>query len=298
MAAMNPDLAWEVWASERQQRVEHALAQALPRPDEAPQALHQAMRYAVLGGGKRVRPLLAYAAGELAGADPARVDAVAVAVELIHAYSLVHDDLPCMDDDALRRGKPACHVQFGEAMALLAADALQSLAFSVLAHSCIRDAGQACAMLADMAGARGMAGGQAIDLAAVGASLTVDELERMHRMKTGALIRASVQLGAASSVAASVELTRALDAYAGAAGLAFQVVDDVLDVEGSATSLGKTAGKDAAQGKPTFVSLLGLAAAKARAAELRAEAHAALKPFGGRARRLLELSDWIVDRRY
>jgi farnesyl diphosphate synthase len=295
---MNPDLAWEVWARERQQRVEHALEQALRGLDTAPQSLQEAMRYAVLGGGKRVRPLLAYAAGELTGADPGQVDAAAIAVELIHAYSLVHDDLPCMDDDALRRGKPTCHVQFGEAMALLAGDALQSLAFSVLGHSSRANVGQACALLAEMSGAHGMAGGQALDLAAVGATLIVTELERMHRMKTGALIRASVRLGATCSAPCATETIQALDNYASAAGLAFQVIDDVLDVEGSDMSLGKTAGKDAAQGKPTFVSVLGLAAARSRAAELRAEAHLALKPFGSRARRLLELADWIVDRRH
>jgi len=245
------------------------------------------MRYAALGGGKRVRPLLAYAAGEVAGADPDVVDAAAAAVELVHGYSLAHDDLPCMDDDTLRRGKPTCHVAFGEAMALLAGDALQALAFKVLAEGGMQDSG-----------VRGMAGGQAIDLEAVGAALDLPELETMHRMKTGALIRAAVRLGAACGRPLANAETVALDGYASAAGLAFQVVDDVLDVEGSAASLGKTAGKDAAQGKPTFVSLLGLRAAKARAEELRREAHAALAPFGGTARRLSELADWIVLRHH
>jgi len=256
------------------------------------------MRYAALGGGKRVRPLLAYAAGEVAGADPDVVDAAAAAVELVHGYSLAHDDLPCMDDDTLRRGKPTCHVAFGEAMALLAGDALQALAFKVLAEGGLQDSGAACALLAEAAGVRGMAGGQAIDLEAVGAALDLPELETMHRMKTGALIRAAVRLGAACGRPLANAETVALDGYASAAGLAFQVVDDVLDVEGSAASLGKTAGKDAAQGKPTFVSLLGLRAAKARAEELRREAHAALAPFGGTARRLSELADWIVLRHH
>ena len=256
------------------------------------------MRYAALGGGKRVRPLLAYAAGEVAGADPDVVDAAAAAVELVHGYSLAHDDLPCMDDDTLRRGKPTCHVAFGEAMALLAGDALQALAFEVLARGSMPEPGRACALLAGAAGVHGMAGGQAIDLEAVGAALDLPELETMHRMKTGALIRAAVRLGAACGRPLANAETVALDGYASAAGLAFQVVDDVLDVEGSAASLGKTAGKDAAQGKPTFVSLLGLRAAKARAEELRREAHAALAPFGGTARRLSELADWIVLRHH
>ena len=254
------------------------------------------MRYATLGGGKRIRPLLAYAAGEATGADPGVVDGAAAAVELIHAYSLVHDDLPCMDDDSLRRGQPTCHVAFGEATALLAGDALQALAFEALARSGLRDPGAACAVLACAAGAAGMAGGQAIDLEAVGRALPLAELERMHRMKTGALIGAAVRLGAAAGAAAPAAFTPALDAYAAAAGLAFQVVDDVLDVEGSAASLGKTAGKDAIQGKPTFVAMLGVAGAKERAEALRVEAHAALVPLGRAGRRLAELADWIVLR--
>jgi farnesyl diphosphate synthase len=254
------------------------------------------MRYAVLGGGKRIRPLLAYAAGEAIGAEAAVVDAAAAAVELIHAYSLVHDDLPSMDDDTLRRGKPTCHVAFGEATALLAGDALQALAFDVLARGGLPDAAGACALLAAAAGSRGMAGGQAIDLASVGATLALPELETMHRMKTGALIRAAVRLGAACGRPLAPGEAAALDSYASAAGLAFQVVDDVLDVEGSAASLGKTAGKDAAQGKPTFVALLGVAGARERAEALRVEAHAALAPFGPAGRRLSELADWIVLR--
>jgi farnesyl diphosphate synthase len=293
---MNPDLAWAVWCSERQRRVEDVLARVLPAADLPPIPLSRAMRYAVLDGGKRMRPLLAYAAGEIVAAPADRVDCAAAAVEIVHAYSLVHDDLPCMDDDALRRGKPACHVAFGEAMALLAGDALQALAFGVLAEGGLADAGAACALLADASGVRGMAGGQAVDLASVGASLAQPELESMHRMKTGALIRASVRLGAACGRPLAASEAVALDAYAAAAGLAFQVVDDVLDVEGSAASLGKTAGKDVAQGKPTFVTGLGLAAAKARAEALRVEARTALAPFGGAGRRLAELADWIVLR--
>jgi farnesyl diphosphate synthase len=295
---MNPDLAWAVWSGERQRRIETVLERVLPPETTTPAALHRAMRYAVLGGGKRMRPLLAYAAGELAGAEPDVVDGVAAAVELVHAYSLVHDDLPCMDDDALRRGKPTCHVAFGEATALLAGDTLQALAFETLARAGMPDPGAAVVTLAEASGAEGMAGGQAIDLDAVGMSLDLPALETMHRMKTGALIRAAVSLGAACGAALTPAERAALDAYAGAAGLAFQVVDDVLDVEGCAETLGKTAGKDAAQGKPTFVSVLGIVAAKERAEALRVEAQAALVGFGRRGRRLAELADWIVLRRH
>jgi farnesyl diphosphate synthase len=294
--AMNPDLAWAVWCGERQRRIEDVLARLLPGADDSPASLSQAMRYAVLDGGKRMRPLLAYAAGEVTAADPDVVDRAAAAVELVHAYSLIHDDLPCMDDDTLRRGKPTCHVAFGEATALLAGDALQALAFGVLAEGRRGDRAGSCAMLADAAGARGMAGGQAIDLDSVGTTLMLSQLETMHRMKTGALIRAAVRLGAACGRPLTGSEADALDAYAAAAGLAFQVVDDVLDVEGSAASLGKTAGKDVAQGKPTFVTSLGLSAAKERAEALRLGARTALAPFGGSARRLAELADWIVLR--
>jgi len=293
---MDPDVAFAVWSGERQRRVEHALEQSLPASHGPTGRLAEAMRYASLGGGKRVRPLLVYAAGEVTGADPGTVDAVAVAVELVHAYSLVHDDLPCMDDDALRRGKPTCHVEFGEATALLAGDALQALAFDVLARSAMPAPGEACAILASAAGVDGMAGGQAIDLGAVGAVLSQAELERMHRLKTGALIAAAVRLGARCGTAPSVDEDGALLAYARAAGLAFQVVDDVLDVEGSSATLGKTAGKDAAHGKPTYVALLGLPAARALAESLRQDAQRALAPLGGRGRRLSEIADWIVLR--
>ena len=292
---MHPDLAFEVWSGERQRRIEDVLERALPAAP-AVHPLADAMRYAVLGGGKRIRPLLAYAAGELAAASPDVVDAAAAAVEMIHAYSLVHDDLPAMDDDVLRRGKPTCHVAFGEAAALLAGDALQAQAFALLGSAPLRDAGAGCALLARAAGIAGMAGGQAIDLAHVGRAMTLPELETMHRMKTGALIGAAVRLGAACGRPLSGTEESALDRYAAAAGLAFQVVDDVLDVEGSAATLGKTAGKDAASNKPTYVSLLGLGEAKQRADALREDAHAALAPFGATARRLHEIADWIARR--
>jgi farnesyl diphosphate synthase len=284
------------WARERQDRIEHVLMRALAFDERVPARLAEAMRYATLGGGKRMRPLLAYAAGEAAGADPAIVDAPAAAVEMIHAYSLAHDDLPCMDDDVLRRGKPALHVAYGEAMALLAADALQAQAFVVLQSAPLADAAAACRLLGEAAGAIGMAGGQAIDLMNVGNAMSVADLESMHRMKTGALIHASVRLGASCGRALDTAERAAVDAFAKCAGLAFQVVDDVLDVEGSAETLGKTAGKDAAQGKPTYVTALGLDNARDYALTLREEAHEALMPFGNRARRLHEMTDWIVDR--
>ena len=293
---MNPDLAFAVWSGERAQRVASVLDALLPAPDCEPRALHEAMRYAVLDGGKRVRALLAYAGGELVHADPDHADAPAAAVELIHAYSLVHDDLPCMDDDVLRRGKPTCHVAFGVATALLAGDALQTLAFEALAGN---DCGAPCAqvaLLAIAAGSRGMAGGQAIDLAHVGMTLDRIGLEHMHALKTGALIRAAVRLGANCGRTMTPAEIAALDRYATAIGLAFQVVDDVLDVEGTAQSLGKTAGKDAQQNKPTYVSLLGLADAKVHINTLRAQAHDALTGFGTAARRLGEIADWIALR--
>ncbi|MGH8849697.1 MAG: polyprenyl synthetase family protein [Casimicrobiaceae bacterium] len=295
---MNPDLAWEVWSRERAHRIESVLERALQQTAGAPRRLHEAMRHAALGGGKRVRALLAYAAGELTGADPEHVDGAAAAVELIHAYSLVHDDLPCMDDDALRRGKPSCHVAFGEATALLAGDALQSLAFEVLAGSAPREGVAQITLLAQAAGACGMAGGQAIDLAsAADPAGGIAELERMHGLKTGALIRAAVRLGAGCGRPMSAGGNDALDRYASAIGLGFQVVDDVLDVEGTAVSLGKTAGKDAVQRKTTYASLLGLPAARERIQALREDARAALEGFSG-ARRLAELADWIALRRH
>jgi farnesyl diphosphate synthase len=293
---------FQSWVASRQQHVERMLGEMLPAGEIAPQRLHAAMRYAVLGAGKRVRPLLAYAAGEIARAGEDRLAVVACAAELIHAYSLVHDDLPCMDDDVLRRGKPTCHVAYDEATALLAGDALQSLAFQLLVERPLAaDAARQVDMvklLAVAAGSRGMAGGQAIDLEAVGKTLSVPELEFMHIHKTGALIRASVLLGAHCGDALSAGDLARLDTYAKAVGLAFQVIDDVLDAEAPTATLGKTAGKDAEQNKPTYVSILGLAKSKAFAEELRGEAHAAIVPFGGRARRLAQLADFIVLREF
>jgi farnesyl diphosphate synthase len=284
-----------------QARMEAALGRLLPGAGIAPARLHEAMRYAVLGGGKRVRPLLAFAAGEVSEAAPERLELAAAAVELIHAYSLVHDDLPCMDDDVLRRGKPTVHVEFDEATALLVGDALQALAFQAIAEPKLADRPEGqlemVRLLALAAGSRGMAGGQQIDLESTGRALTLPELESMHIHKTGALIRAAVLLG--FSCGRLIETEKAmLDRYAKAIGLAFQVVDDVLDSEASTATLGKTAGKDSKQGKATYVSLLGAARAREMAEALRGEAHAALAPLGERAGRLRELADFIVLRKF
>jgi farnesyl diphosphate synthase len=260
------------------------------------------MRYALLGGGKRVRPLLVYAAGALSGADPAVLSRAASAVEMIHAYSLVHDDMPCMDDDELRRGKPTVHVAYDEATALLVGDALQSQAFLVLSEavSATLPPARLVAMLrllAQASGSAGMCGGQAIDLDSVGLSLTLEQLERMHQLKTGALLRASVVLGALAGRDLSEAEMTSLNDYARAIGLAFQVVDDVLDATADSATLGKTAGKDAADNKPTYVSILGLEPSRALAEKLRDDAHAALAPFGEEALRLRELADLIVQRK-
>jgi farnesyl diphosphate synthase len=292
---------FSAWTQACQTRMESVLAEWLPPASIAPQRLHEAMRYAVLGGGKRVRPLLAFAAAEVTGATIDRVQHAAAAVELIHAYSLAHDDMPAMDDDALRRGKPTVHVEFDEATALLAGDALQSLAFDILASQPLApDADTQLGMvrlLAQAAGSRGMAGGQAIDLASVGKPLDLTELEFMHIHKTGALIRASVLLGAQCGSVPDATRT-ALDHYAKCIGLAFQVVDDVLDAETPTATLGKTAGKDAANNKPTYVSLLGVTRARELALELRADAHAALAHLGARAERLRQLADFVVERTF
>ncbi|MBZ0068828.1 MAG: polyprenyl synthetase family protein [Thiobacillus sp.] len=289
------------WTQACQARMENILAGWLPPANITPQRLHEAMRYAVLGGGKRVRPLLAFAAGEVTGADADRVQHAAAAVELIHAYSLVHDDMPAMDNDALRRGKPTVHVEFDEATALLVGDALQSLAFDILASQPLaNDAATQLNMvqlLAQASGSRGMAGGQAIDLASIGKPLDLTELEFMHIHKTGALIRASVLLGAqCGTMDGATEA--ALDHYAKCVGLAFQVVDDVLDAEAPTATLGKTAGKDAADNKPTYVSLLGVARARELAQELRADAHQALSELGTPAERLRQLADFVVERTF
>ncbi len=290
------------WMAAVQQRMEVALARLLPPADALPARLHDAMRYAVLGGGKRVRPLLVFAAGELAGAAPEVLEIPAAAVEMIHAYSLVHDDLPCMDDDALRRGKPTVHVEFDYATALLAGDALQAHAFQVLSapHAALNAARQLrmLELLARAAGSRGMCGGQQIDLDSVGKPLTEPELELMHIHKTGALIRAAVNLGALGGAALSTEEHTRLDHYAKCAGLLFQVVDDILDATADTATLGKTAGKDQQQHKPTYVSILGLARARRKAAELREEALGSLAPFGTRGKPLAELVRFIAGRTF
>jgi farnesyl diphosphate synthase len=288
---------FESWMRAELDRVEQALQDWVP-PD-APAGLGEAMRYAVLDGGKRLRPLLVLAACEAVdGLHEAAVRA-AVAVELIHAYSLVHDDMPCMDNDVLRRGKPTVHVQFGEAQAMLAGDAMQALAFEVLTPDAgVPPALQArlCRLLARSAGHAGMAGGQAIDLASIGLSLDEAALRDMHRRKTGALLQASVMMGAACGDA-SEAAQAALSDYGAAIGLAFQVVDDILDVTQASETLGKTAGKDLHHNKPTYVSVLGLDAARRHAAELRDQAHAALARSGlANAAYLSLLADRVVER--
>jgi farnesyl diphosphate synthase len=291
---------FEVWSREVAGRTEAALSELLPSPTVEPKRLHDAMRYATLGGGKRVRAMLVYAAGELTAADPERLRVAASAVEMIHAYSLIHDDLPCMDDDVLRRGKPTCHVEFDEATALLAGDALQSLAFQLMSEYRLADDRdrqlEMMRLFAVACGSRGMAGGQAIDLAAVGRTISLPELEYMHILKTGALIRASVLLGAHCGNPLAATEPERLDRYAKFVGLAFQVVDDILDEEGDSATLGKTAGKDRAANKPTYTTLLGLAKAKALADDLLAQAQGALEPFGAAAGRLRELAEFIVRR--
>jgi farnesyl diphosphate synthase len=290
------------WSRERQQLVEVRLQEILPSAEIVPARLHEAMRYAVLGGGKRIRPLLACASGELANAALDRVLIAGAAVEMIHAYSLVHDDLPCMDDDVLRRGKPTCHVEFDEATALLVGDALQSLAFQLLAEYKLADDPAVqldmVKMLAAASGSRGMAGGQAIDLDAVGKRLSVPELEFMHIHKTGAIIRAALQLGVRCGPGLNESELQKIDHFAKFIGLAFQVVDDVLDSESNTATLGKTAGKDARSDKPTYVSAIGLQSAKVFARELRDDAIEALAGFGSRARRLRQLADFIVMREF
>jgi farnesyl diphosphate synthase len=291
------------WVAGVQAAVERDLDRYLPAPSAIPEKLHAAMRYALLGGGKRVRPLLVYAAGDLFGAEAASLSRTAAALEMIHAYSLVHDDMPCMDDDALRRGKPTVHIAYDEATALLVGDALQSQAFTVLADnseaSVLPPARRVAmlALLAHAAGSLGMCGGQAIDLDSVGLSLSIEQLEQMHQLKTGALLRASVVLGAMCGKELSASELAALNAYARAIGLAFQVVDDVLDATADSATLGKTAGKDAQANKPTYVSILGLEPSRVLAEKLREDAHAALAAFGPRALRLRELADLIVQRK-
>ncbi|THF60599.1 polyprenyl synthetase family protein [Pseudothauera rhizosphaerae] len=290
------------WMTSIQQRTESALETLLPPASRPPDRLHEAMRYAALGGGKRVRPLLVHGAGHLVDADPPRLDRIACAVELIHVYSLVHDDMPCMDDDVLRRGKPTVHVEYDEATALLVGDALQTRAFELLADAPVADvpADQLAmlALLARASGSQGMAGGQAIDLAAVGKQLSRAELEFMHIHKTGALIRAAVLLGARAGHPLPADELERLDHYGKQIGLLFQVVDDILDAEADTATLGKTAGKDAEQDKPTYVSLLGIGDAKRHAEELLADACATLAPFGARAIHLRALAEYIARRSF
>ncbi len=284
-----------------QARIETALAARLPSAETCPRDLHAAMRYAVLGGGKRIRAALVYAAGHAVGAALERLDGPACAVEMIHAYSLVHDDLPCMDDDALRRGKPSCHKAFDEATALLAGDALQSLAFHVLAHDPLMSADTATRLrmveqLALASGSRGMAGGQAIDIASVGRTLNLAELENMHIHKTGALIRASVRLGALCAAQADPATLERLDHYAKCIGLAFQIRDDILDVIGDTETLGKAQGADQALNKPTYPALLGLDGARTHARALYDEALATLAALDARADTLRTVASYIVER--
>jgi farnesyl diphosphate synthase len=281
-------------------RTHAALARALAGNAVTPARLTDAMGYSTLGGGKRIRAMLAYAAHPTFGAATQDLDGVACAVEMIHAYSLIHDDLPCMDDDVLRRGQPTCHVKFDEATAMLAGDALQPLAFMQLVKTAVSDAQKSrlVALLAHASGHLGMAGGQAIDLFNVGATISIHELETMHRLKTGALIHASAMMGVVCADGVSHTEQRAVSDFADALGLAFQIVDDILDVEGNAESLGKTAGKDAQANKPTFVSLLGLDGAKQRAAQITQAAHDAIAVLTDRAACFHAIADEVLIRKY
>lgn len=285
-----------------QERAETALEQRLPSATKLPQKLHEAMRYSALGGGKRMRPTLVYATGKALGLDLNRLNGPACAVEFIHVYSLIHDDLPAMDDDDLRRGKLTCHKAYDEATAILAGDGLQALAFHVLAHdaSMAASAEQRVAMIDTLAvasGAAGMVGGQAIDLASVGHSLSLPELEYMHIHKTGALIRASVKLAALAQAGINADTLERLDRYAKCIGLSFQIQDDILDEESDTATLGKTQGKDKGNNKPNYPALLGLAGAKQKAREMHEAAAAALEPLGVDAELLKDISLYIIERR-
>lgn len=296
---MNQDL--KTYLANCQMRVEAALTQRLPAENILPNKLHQAMRYSVLNGGKRMRPMLTYATGSVLGISPDALDAVACAVECIHVYSLIHDDLPAMDDDDLRRGKPTCHVAFDEATAILAGDGLQALAFELLAHDESIQVGaqnrlQMITSLARASGSLGMVGGQAIDLESVGQVLTLPELENMHIHKTGALIRASVILATLSKEGVDEEAVKRLDNYAKCIGLSFQVKDDILDEESDTSTLGKTQGKDKDNNKPTYPALLGLSGAKQKAQELHEKAIENLAYFGTQADVLRNLSLYIIQR--
>jgi farnesyl diphosphate synthase len=292
---------FEALLSDYQARVNSALDQWLPAENINPVGLHQAMRYAVTGGGKRVRPVLIYATASTLGIPLERVDGIAAAVEIIHAYSLIHDDLPAMDDDDLRRGRPTCHKQFDEATAILAGDALQALAFYILSHdpAMTDDPARRLQMIEKLAfnsGSRGMAGGQAIDLAAVGKQLDISELETMHIHKTGALIRTCILMAALSADDIDDAQLQALDRYAKLIGLSFQVQDDILDVTGDTATLGKPQGSDAELDKPTFPSIIGLDASRAKAGQLHEQALTAIDSFGEEADILRSISHWFVAR--
>jgi len=288
---------FQEWFSAHSARTERALDHLLDSAQTIPHRLHEAMRYAAQGGGKRVRPLLVYAAGSLGNANPETLDAAAVAIECIHAYSLVHDDLPCMDDDDLRRGRPTVHKAFDEATALLVGDALQTRAFEILANApCDADTRlRMIGALAVASGSQGMAGGQAIDLESVGKKLDLAGLKQMHAMKTGALLSCAVELGGIAAHLSSTQMTKLRD-YSSALGLAFQIVDDVLDATADSQTLGKTAGKDAANAKPTYVTLMGLDYAQKQAQELQAAALASLDNFDSQAQALQGLALLVVNR--
>ena len=291
----------KTWQQQAQAQTELALERVLPTAATVPNTLHEAMRYSALDGGKRLRPLLVLAAAELGDADTAALEQAMAAIEMVHVYSLVHDDMPPMDNDSLRRGKPTCHVQYDEATALLVGDALQTQAFDVLSRPTGLPAARQLKMvsvLAQASGSLGMAGGQAIDLANVGKAMNQTELEQMHGLKTGALIRAAVALGALSCPDIDDAALQRLDQYAAKLGLAFQVIDDVLDCEADTATLGKTAGKDADNDKPTYVKLMGLAAARAYAETLVADAVALLEPFGEDALRLRQLAEYVTARNH
>ncbi|MDH5325018.1 MAG: (2E,6E)-farnesyl diphosphate synthase [Gammaproteobacteria bacterium] len=296
-------MSLQEFLQQHQQRVEQALERLLPGSDVAPQKLHQAMRYVTLGGGKRIRAILVYASGSIFNSRPEQLDAPACALELIHAYSLVHDDLPAMDDDDLRRGKPTCHIAYDEATALLVGDSLQTLAFDCLANDPFMPDNpskrlQMIHTLAQASGSLGMAGGQAIDLDGVGKNLSLDQLKTMHSKKTGALIRASVVLGALTGDKCNNEQLQSLDRYAQYIGLAFQIQDDILDVESDTATLGKTQGADQAKNKPTYPAIMGLEQAKTMAQSLIDEALKNLEKFGTGADPLRGIAGYIVDRRH
>lgn len=286
-----------------QARMERALDARLPAANVEPVRLHEAMRYSVLGGGKRVRPTLLFCAARAVGLTEVEVEGAACAIELLHVYSLVHDDLPAIDNDDLRRGRATCHKAYDEATAVLVGDALQSLAFQLLAGDAALPASAAVRMrliglLADASGTSGMVGGQALDLRAQGRNLAVAEVATMYRLKTGALISASVLMGAACAPALAPRLWNALAAFAAPIGLAFQIQDDLLDVLGVAGTVGKTTGSDRARGKPTYPAVLGVAASQQRVRELHAEAIEALRPLGASADDLRALADWLLVRSY